>query len=78
MSDLMTRAHAEEQGYAIDDHGPGRPIAFKGRRFAPTAVVGLFTKHEEELRSALRLIASGDASDPQAVAFRVLAQVPTT
>lgn len=54
MCHLISRADAVAQGYTIDDHGPGRPIAFKGRRFAPTAVVGVFTPHEEELRAALQ------------------------
>lgn len=81
MKNLIGRADAVAQGYTVDDHGPGRPIAFKGRRFAPSAVVGVFTHHETELRAALHTIATASttmpAEDLREYAQRTLDRVPS-
>lgn len=78
---LITRTDALSQGYTIDAHAPGRPIAYKGPRVAPTAVVGLFTAHEEELRAALAEIANPHPdrnTHPQGLAETILARPPQT
>lgn len=51
---MLTRAEAIEQGYTVDNHAIGRPIAYKGRRFCPTAVQGVMTDLEERMLVALR------------------------
>jgi hypothetical protein len=43
---MLTETEALEQGYTIDRTAPGRVIAYKGRRFAPTAVQGVLTPLE--------------------------------
>lgn len=52
----LTETEALAQGFTVDHTAPGRPIAYRGRRFQPTAVVGVRTKHEETLRAALEAI----------------------
>lgn len=62
---MLTPADAIAQGYTLNLHASGRPIAYRGPRFAPTAVVRVFTAHECELRAALSAIASmpGDVGE---------------
>jgi len=49
---LITRSEAIEQGFVIDSHASGRPIAYKGRRFDPTVTQDVFTPLEERLIAA--------------------------
>lgn len=44
---------AREQGYTIDDCAAGRPVAYKGPRFAPTAIMLCYTELESDLIYAL-------------------------
>ena len=50
---LLTEAEALSAGYAVDHNAAGRPIAYKGARFAPTEVRGLLTRLEERLLTGL-------------------------
>jgi len=58
---MFTQAEALAQGYTVDE---ARRIAYRGPRYAPTAVVPVLTQYEAELRAALQAIAdaSGDVS----------------
>lgn len=72
----LPEADALAQGFTIDSTAAG-PIAYRGRRFQPTAVVGLRTSHEEVLRAALASIRTSiDAGaapfELQAIARRAL------
>lgn len=73
---LISRADAEAQGYTIDNHAAGRPIAYKGRRFAPTAVRGVYTDLEMHYRKALEEIESQGLSDVRNTAAQALAYQP--
>ena len=55
MTKPITHAAALELGYTVDTRAAGRPIAYKGRRDWPTAVVPVFTELEVELLGALTL-----------------------
>lgn len=69
---LITKAQAVAQGFNIDTRAPGRPIAYRGPSYAPTAVFGLFTSHEEELRATLEAIATLMDSEVQHLARKIL------
>lgn len=57
---ILTIAEAQQQGYVIDYHAPGRPIGYKGPRFMPDAIVYCFTAYEEVLRRAVMLLCSDE------------------
>lgn len=48
---MLTETEALAQGYTVDRHAR---IAYRGPRFAPTTVVGLYTEREAAMREALQ------------------------
>lgn len=50
---MISATRAKAEGYTIDNHAAGRPIAYKGNRFAPTDIVSVLTDEEEQLLAAL-------------------------
>jgi hypothetical protein len=46
---MLTVKEAEAQGFTVNRQAAGRPIGYKGRVFAPTAVVPILTELEERL-----------------------------
>lgn len=53
MPKLIHRQSAISRGFTIDDHAAGRPLAYKGPRFAPTETVRCYTAAEEKLLALL-------------------------
>lgn len=45
----LTSNQAIALGYTINNHAPGRPIAYKGKTFAPTSIAPILTELEEKL-----------------------------
>lgn len=55
---MISATRAKAEGYTIDNHAAGRPVAYKGNRFAPTEMVKVLTDEEEQLLAVLAPIAS--------------------
>lgn len=53
--DYLDQEEAKEQGFIIDSHASGRPIAYKGARFQPTELKPCFTKLESNLIRRIRI-----------------------
>lgn len=64
---MLTHDEAIAAGFAVDMSAAGRPIAYRGPRFAPTAVEAVYTQHEEELRRTLEAIARTGNADALAM-----------
>ena len=56
---MKTKLQAAADGYDIDNHAPGRPLGYKGPRFAPTTIEPVLTDLEAEMLDILRR--AGDA-----------------
>lgn len=55
---MISATQAKAEGYTIDNHAAGRPVAYKGNRFAPTEFVPVLTDEEEQLLAALEPLAN--------------------
>lgn len=52
---MISRKEANEQGFIVDNSAPGRPLAYKGPRFAMTASEWCYTELEEKMLLALEV-----------------------
>lgn len=50
---MISIEQAKAEGFEIDNHAPGRPLAYKGPRFAPTETKPCYTELESKLLYAL-------------------------
>ena len=53
---MLTQLEAHRLGYTVDNHAPGRPIAYKGPRFATTEEKPCFNSIEEALIRQTRFL----------------------
>ena len=71
---MLTESDALAQGYTIDRQAR---VAYRGPRFAPTAVVGIYSERETAMREALQAYESALGSlgelSPELQAIRVQA-----
>jgi hypothetical protein len=65
---MKTIEQAESEGFTIDHHAAGRPLAYKGARFQPTEFVACFTPLEASLLGRIdRIIESASVTVAGAV-----------
>ena len=55
MSKLTSIKDAMAERLIIDNCAPGRPVAYKGPRFAPTKLIECYTELESKMLRALEL-----------------------